>query len=92
MNRSDSAQLCSAQAQVGDKWMLFSGDAKTEDTEGDYNLCFCAAFQPGGSQTSSQSEEIRTSAAASTCSCSQEPSAAVADKRNRDLYQYYTGN
>lgn len=71
---------------------MFSGDVKTEDTEGDYNLCFCAAFQPGGSQASSQSEEMQTSAAASTHSCTQERSAASAHKGNRDLYPYYMGN
>lgn len=72
--------------------MVFSGKVKTEDPEGNYNLCFCAAFQPGGSQTSSQSEETQTSAAASPHSCGQERPVALADNGNRDLHQYDTGN
>jgi len=71
---------------------VFSGDVSTEATEDDSNLCFCAVLQPRGSQISSQSEELQTSAAASTRSCPQERSAALADKGNGDLHQYYMGN
>lgn len=70
---------------------MFSGEVKTEETEGNYSLHLCSAFQPGGSQISSHREEIQTSPAASTHSFAQKRS-AVLTQRTESIHQYYTGN